>query len=337
MALAGPRSDQLAMLDDEALSRLASGGAARGLASGEVLFRQGTAADAAYVVTRGRLAISTRIPGDETAVVSAILPGEVVGEFALLDDRPRSANVHAVEPSAVLCIPRLRFASLLADDWPPAFALFGGLCQLVATRIRAMLGRITAEARYEPSCLRQPGPAETMLHATAADPATALSALPRLSALALHAPDLAGIGHCLAVTRGGRVADPGGPADRLLLVLRGALRTAIPRPGGLEQVAIHGPGEMVGLVALLDGEPQPLLVEAAEDSLLLALDRSGFEQLRTRPSALGRVLFEAIGRQLVRDQVRANRHVGRTVALARFNAAGDAAAGEIAARENRDV
>ena len=328
MALAGPRSGQLAMLDDEALSRLANGGAARGLASGEVLFRQGTVADAAYVVTRGQLAISTRIPGDETAMVSAILPGEVVGEFALLDDRPRSASVLAFEPSAVLCIPRLRFASLLADEWPPAYALIGGLCQLVASRIRATLGRIEADGRHERSCLRKPGPIEPMPQLSDADPATALAMLPRLSALALHAPQLAGIGRCLAAGRGVRLADPGDAPDRLLLVLRGALRTAIPRPGGLEQVAIHGPGEMVGLVALLDGEPQPLLVEAAEESLLLALDRSGFEQLRARPSALGRALFEAIGRQLVRDQVRANRHVGRNVALARFNAAGEADAGD---------
>lgn len=317
-----PRSNQLASLDDEALVHLARAGEPFEIAAGNALFRQGMPADALYLVAQGRLEIATRIPGDETTVLSAILPGEVVGEFALLDDGPRSASVIAVEPTSGVRLSRTRFAPLLADGHHWARALIDALRRLVASRCRATIDGIVAADRYDRASLRAAGSGRAAQEVEAGDLGLLLAAAPRLTALAEQGQEMAASGIWLGAARGSIVAQAGTDPDHLLLVLRGALRTAIARPGGVEQLAVHGPGEFVGAVALFDGGGQPLLVEAAEESLLFAIERPCFDALRTKHSPLGHVLFEALGRQLVRDQRRANRHLGRVVALERFNSAG---------------
>ena len=63
---------------------------------------------------------------------------------------------------------------------------------------------------------------------------------------------------------------------------------------------------------------------AAETAVVLVLPRTVFETLRRSPAPHALALFAAAGRQLVRDQRRANRHLGRAVSLALFNRQGAA-------------
>jgi NTE family protein len=65
------------------------------VAAGEVVFRQGDAGDGLYLVVSGRLRVTVATEGTEHAVQD-LGRGAVVGEIALLTDRPRTASVHAV-------------------------------------------------------------------------------------------------------------------------------------------------------------------------------------------------------------------------------------------------
>lgn len=303
-------------LSEAARAHLTSAGEPMVLAKGEVLFHQGAAADAAYLVTKGQLEIITRIPGDDIARVSEIGPGEIVGEAALLEDRPRSATVRALADTSLLRVPQLRFASLLADGWAPAAVLVDALCQLVARRIASGLARIVADDRFELSSLRQPGNCIAF-----AEPPNDLSpwlaGLPQLSTLVPHGAQLGALGRWWKAPRGALLATPGVMPDALYVVIRGALRSAFERPGGLEQLAIHGPGEVVGLSSLLTDVPDPLRIEAAEESLLLALGPASLAPLRTGRAPLGHALMRIAGHQLLRDQQRVNRHLGRAAVLVR--------------------
>lgn len=311
-------------LDPAAMDELSRAGDPFTLDKGELLFRQGGPADAAYLLTEGALQIATRIPGDELTAISMVMPGEVVGEFALLDDRPRSASVRALEPSAGLRIPRIRIAALVADGWPPALALIGGVCRLMAARIRNSLERIAVAADFEPSALRSPGTGSPPTAVEAADLAALIAGVPRLAECLPHSGAINRIAAWQHVARGGRVLVPGAPAGAIRVVLRGALRAGIMRDGGIEPIAIHGPGELVGLIAALDGEGEPLTVEAAEDTLMLAIPAARLTLLASDPAPMARAAMAVIGRQLVLDHIRANRHLGRMAALERFNAAGEA-------------
>jgi len=76
--------------------------------AGEILARQSTRGDEAFVVVSGSVAV--RRNGRKVATLGA---GDVAGEMALIDGEERSADLIAVEASHVLVIPRRQFGGLL--------------------------------------------------------------------------------------------------------------------------------------------------------------------------------------------------------------------------------
>ena len=285
------------------------------------LFRQGDPPSGLFVVESGLLEIATRMPGDEAAWVSRIAPGEVVGEFALLDDGPRSATVRAVEDTIGLLIPARGFAAMLGEEHSGPLAAIDRLRGLVATRTRATLQRLSEASVAEPSELRHaPPPLAPALHSLDAEMLRSLGAMADLDDAACAT--LIASGEGLAAARNTALVAAGSAPESVYLVVRGAVRAAFERGASREQVTIHGPGEWAGLVAMIDREEQPLALDAAEDSILLRIPAAVFARWREQPGRVGQAVFAAVDRQLVRDQRRANRHLGRAIALDRFNQAG---------------
>lgn len=68
------------------------------------LFREGDAPDAMYIVKVGALAV-TKTKGTSEVVLAEIGPGSMVGEMAIFDKKPRSANVKAIKDSEVISLP----------------------------------------------------------------------------------------------------------------------------------------------------------------------------------------------------------------------------------------
>jgi CRP-like cAMP-binding protein len=129
------KTDFFADASPEVLVSLAATGRERALVRGDLLFREGDAAEALYLVLRGRLAIAIANPIDHReTVVSLMETGDLFGEMAMLDDGPRSAMARALEPSAVLEIP-YREVLALFHDHP---AMLWGVTRLLAGRLRAM-------------------------------------------------------------------------------------------------------------------------------------------------------------------------------------------------------
>jgi 2-oxoglutarate dehydrogenase E1 component len=91
------------------------------------LFREGAPGDALYVVLDGRLRVER--DGKVLAVVGV---GEVAGEMALVDQKPRSADVVAHGATRLLKIPAQAFQELLAEQ--PELAR--GLLRILAQRLR---------------------------------------------------------------------------------------------------------------------------------------------------------------------------------------------------------
>src|SRR5919202_1911243 len=68
-------------------------------AENDVVFREGDAGDALYLVGRGSIRISKSGRGGQQETLGFIGPGSFFGEMALLDRQPRSASAIAPEPS----------------------------------------------------------------------------------------------------------------------------------------------------------------------------------------------------------------------------------------------
>jgi len=74
------------------------------LAKDTYLFREGDAPDAMYIVKSGTLAV-TKTKGNAEVVLAEVQAGSMVGEMALFDKKPRSANVKATKETEVISLP----------------------------------------------------------------------------------------------------------------------------------------------------------------------------------------------------------------------------------------
>src|SRR6266508_3996611 len=97
---------------DDDLARLASQVHNRQLAAGEVLFRQGEAGHACYVVLDGELEVIGH-PGQTEVRLEICRPGRMIGEMALIDPSPRSATVRAVTASHLAVFDEQAFLELM--------------------------------------------------------------------------------------------------------------------------------------------------------------------------------------------------------------------------------
>lgn len=68
------------------------------------LFRDGDSPDYMYIVKSGHLAI-TKTKGSAEIILAEIKAGAMVGEMAIFDKKPRSANVKALKDSEVIALP----------------------------------------------------------------------------------------------------------------------------------------------------------------------------------------------------------------------------------------
>jgi 2-oxoglutarate dehydrogenase E1 component len=94
----------------------------------QVLFREGDAGDALYVVTSGTLRVMRG-----GSVLGLIGAGEVTGELAVVDKKPRSADVIGHQAATLLKLPAAAFDELIARN--PELA--SGLMQILAARMRS--------------------------------------------------------------------------------------------------------------------------------------------------------------------------------------------------------
>ncbi len=106
--------------------------------AGETVFLQDSAPDGAYFVVCGRLDVLINVPGTERKRrMQTLTAGSVVGEMALLDARPRSASIVAVEPTTCYWMSSRNFARLKQEQNEIALALLSDVAMIFAERLRA--------------------------------------------------------------------------------------------------------------------------------------------------------------------------------------------------------
>jgi CRP/FNR family cyclic AMP-dependent transcriptional regulator len=70
-----------------------------------------------YVLLSGKAKVSIDDGHGREVTLGIIGPSEFFGEFSFIDEKPRSANVQALEPCEVLCIPKPAFMACLAQNF----------------------------------------------------------------------------------------------------------------------------------------------------------------------------------------------------------------------------
>jgi CRP-like cAMP-binding protein len=97
-------------------------------AAGEVLFRKGDAGQRLMLIAAGRVKISVSGPEGKEAVLAVLGVGEILGEMAILENKPRSADATALEPCQVLVLHQRDFIPFLERNPAVAIRLLAMMC-----------------------------------------------------------------------------------------------------------------------------------------------------------------------------------------------------------------
>ncbi|MBI3099662.1 MAG: cyclic nucleotide-binding domain-containing protein [Planctomycetes bacterium] len=125
-------------LSEAELDRLASIGTEETFAKGDTVFREHEPGTKLYLVQSGTVDIGKSGEGGRFTRLARLERGEVFGELAMLDERPRSATaVAAIAPELkLLSFERKAFEKLLTDDPLLAARIYRGMLRKVAARLR---------------------------------------------------------------------------------------------------------------------------------------------------------------------------------------------------------
>ena len=128
----------LGQLSDDDVEWLGRVGVRQRLAKGDVLVEQARRIDAMYIVLDGRLSVSLARRGE----IARLGSGEIVGEMSLIDSRPPTATVTALEDAILLAVPQAALEAKVAAD--PAFAarFYRALATFLSDRMRGTLLRL---------------------------------------------------------------------------------------------------------------------------------------------------------------------------------------------------
>jgi len=119
----------LESLDDSQIDYLVKIGKRVPLTDGELLFRKGDPGRCMYVILEGRIQIYMESSDGQAAVLRVLESGQFLGEMALLDGGPRSANAMTVTPCEVFVLERASFLNLITTYPELLTRLLSGLTE----------------------------------------------------------------------------------------------------------------------------------------------------------------------------------------------------------------
>ena len=112
----------------EALDAVLEHATERSVGRGRTIFQRGDTGSSIMAVLHGRVRIGSVSPEGREVVLNIINPGEVFGEIALLDGKPRSADATATEETLLLVLERRHFLPFLEIHPDVMLRLIAVLC-----------------------------------------------------------------------------------------------------------------------------------------------------------------------------------------------------------------
>jgi len=257
----------------------------------QVLFEQGKPCDWLWVLGPGaEVTVTSWADAPAQVVVAHLRAGDTVGEMALVDEGPRSGTARVTVGGPASVMAARDFYALRDAYHPGAFQLLRKICLELCGRLRGTTDRLVPPARGGPAPL--PALVQERAEPEHLDQVPALQALPRVVKLAL-AQKLTRID----LGAGAAVCVEGQAGDAAYFLASGEVQVM----RGEHTLARLGPGEVFGMVALMDGGPRSATCVTAAPTRLFRLARADFEQLFAAGNRFAFRLVDGMARQLVRN------------------------------------
>jgi glutaminase len=110
---------------------------------GELIVRQGDAADKFFLLMKGRVSVTIALPNGQLKRLATLSPGMAFGELALIDRAPRSADVRADEAVECFSMSIERFDALAAASPTIKIKLLENLLHDVSAKLTRLNHEVT--------------------------------------------------------------------------------------------------------------------------------------------------------------------------------------------------
>jgi len=97
---------------------------------------------ALYIVVTGLVKVTAPLGGGKELVLSFLSPHDHFGEMSMLDHRPRSANVVAMEDTELLMMSHDAIENLLADEKDMSLKFYRATAKVLAQKLRTANDKI---------------------------------------------------------------------------------------------------------------------------------------------------------------------------------------------------
>ena len=295
---------------------------------GAELVRQGEASRGCFLIRAGSVEARVALPGGGSLMVAEFRDGDMFGEMALIERGVVSATVVAQSNVDAWFVGRDDFRALVASRELSALETQRAITRALSDKLRVLNERVKGFPAVEDRPATGAVPAADPLadrkrsrHASF-DWKAFLHVLPFFEGFDEHEMDeLVSAGSVLELPRGSWAFVAGRPADSCFLVVRGALEIFIRNEKLERRVAIAGPGELVGFMAVINAAPRANNARVREACCLLEIPSAAFLEIYDGNSGATVSLHHAIHRSLMRSIGCTNTQLTRLISHARLNAA----------------
>jgi CRP-like cAMP-binding protein len=302
-------------------------------APGATLVRQGQATLGAYVLETGTVEAFVSLPGGQSMKVAELSDGSVFGEMALIERGMCSATVIARTAVTGWYIGGDDFRATVASRNRGALEIQRTLARNLSDKLHALnaklAGHPAAEDRAADGEAPQGDPLAGIARTRQAsfDWRAFLPVLPFFEGFdAFEIDEMVASASALELPRGAWLFAAGQPAQACYLVVRGAVEVFTRTGGRQRRVAIAGPGELVGYISALRGDPHGANARVREGACVLEIPREPFLALYNGSSSASVSLLHGIHRSLLRAMARTNTQLTRLITHSRLQAAAAAEA-----------
>lgn len=248
--------------------------------SGAVVFRQGDAGDAMYIIQSGAVEVSEAHEGREM-VVSVLGKGDFFGEMALFHAERRTATVTAARPTRLLALTRATLMEKMRHDPGVALHFIKRLIMRIQNA-RQKLRNLVADDDEILAVAMLP-PEETSAATGIENPPADDAAAPAASIQELA--EVWGVAQAGQWFEAGeRIFTEGEPGATMYVTLSGAVEISQEHDGEKYIQRIVQAGEIFGDWAIIADAPRSSSATAIERTELLPIAREHFlEQIQTHP------------------------------------------------------
>jgi len=293
---------------------------------GARLVRQGETSRGAFLIREGRVEAQVALPGGGMHTVAEIGAGEMFGEMALIERGVCSATVVARTGVEGWFIEREDFRAMVASRDAAALEMQRAITRVLAERLRALNARLREHPAAEDRPVRALGPV-TEGRKPGFDWRAFLPLLHFFEGFdAYQIDEMVAASRALELARGAPLFVAGQPAQACYLVVRGALEVVAINDKIERRIAVAGPGELVGYLALLERGAHAAAARVREAACVLEFPAPEFLALYEGNSGTSVRLQHAIHRSLLRSLARSNTQLTRLISHARTAAASQQAA-----------